>query len=391
MSKKPYIYEKQEWLEFFQRKDWNDPSVNPDDLAEYSEFQRPYDTDDKSDYPGWEWTWPDINLPGIPPIVYPDPIESPCSIDENCVWAGVIGPDELECDECFTYTQAHVWYGCDVAPWWAAYGSWTLETQTQGGNCYQLFTGPIMTTVCCDDVTTGSFTVIYNGPLECQGQKEVQVTCGKCCQELTLTGSDTVGQSATWTGTISPACVDVECSVTSNSGCSLSCVLNEEGTQVTVSTGVNDCGGFTVTVTGPSSGEECPENSDSKHVRITGGTGDWRFDTTGTALSCGEVAACNADGNCGCGYGSAYPHASCIADNTYRYGLNNGADFDCSQNYGRSCLAGSSCTCTGDWPPCGAGTDCGDPGAACGGGPDYCTARNWHRCEWRCSDAENCS
>jgi hypothetical protein len=393
-SSKPYLAGKMEYLEMIRRKDFWDSDVNPHDELEYSEFQKPYALDDDEDdaYPSWEWIFPRID-PWPDPFPLPDIDPHPCSFDDDCVWAGIIGPGEMECEDCYTYSQAHVYYGCDVAPWWAAYGSWTIDSNVTDGRCYLLFSGPVMATVCCEEDSVGSFTLTYSGPLDCNGSISVDVTCGRCCEDMTLTGADTVAQSGTWTGTISPACPGVECSVTSNSGCSLSCVLNEAGSEVTVTVGSSDCGGFLVTVTDASvAGGECAANTDSKHVRITGGTGDWRFDTTGTAISCGEVTACNEDGNCGCGYGSAYPHSACVVDNQYKYGLNNGGDFDCSQNYGRSCLAGSSCTCTGSWPPCPAGgTDCGHPGGACGGGPDYCTARHWHRCKWTCSDDENCS
>jgi len=98
MSKKPYIWGSLEYLEFSQRKDWNDPDVNPDDLAEYSELQKPYALPDGvDDYMSWEWTWPDINFPDIPPLVISDPVEgNPCDRDTVCSGAGIIGPDTLK-------------------------------------------------------------------------------------------------------------------------------------------------------------------------------------------------------------------------------------------------------------------------------------------------------
>jgi hypothetical protein len=384
MSKKPYRFEKQEWMELSQRKDWNDSTVNPDDLAEYSEFQRPYALPKGEDsYPAWEWGWPDIEFPDIPPIIYPDPIDHPCSIDENCEWAGIIGPDEMECGDCYTFTQAHIWYGCDIAPWWAAYGSWELKNvNTVGGTCYQLFTGPIMTTVCCDEtVESGNFTVVYNGVLDCKGSKDVLVTCDLCCNGedgIVLTGADTVAAAATWTGTITPACPNTTCEVTSNSGCSLSCTVNAEGSQVTVTPGASDCGSFTVTVTDPGGTEQCPAGTSSKTVRITGGGASWQFVQSAPA----DCQGCD----CGCS-GTVLPYTPCINEGL-KYGTNNGGTFDCSIGYGYNCKTLAGCTVgPGSWPPChsGGGSECS--GACLGpcGSEAPCIDKVWHECEWKCS------
>lgn len=271
---KPYLAGKREYLEIQGDFDWVNDEYNPNDEAEYSEFQKPYGDDDDTDYPMWEWTWPDIDFPDIPPIIYPDPIESKCSIDEDCVWAGVVGTDEMDCGDCYTFTQAHIWYGCDIAPWWAAYGGWTFTPSMNSGNCTQVFTGPIMTTICCDDEADGSFYVQYNGPLDCKGGYETNVTCSECCDEegTTLTGADTVDAGSTWTGTISPACEGFSCRVTSNSDCVLGCDVNAAGSQVTVAVPATACGTFTVTVQDFKLG--CNASA-SKNVRIND-NGTWR-------------------------------------------------------------------------------------------------------------------
>jgi hypothetical protein len=282
MAKKPYIYESLEgWLQITRKKDWNDPSVNPQDLAPYSEFGKPYASDKDISYPEWEWSWPDDDLTPIDDLTYPDPIENECSIDENCVWAGIIGQPEMECGDCRTYSQAHLYIGCEVAPWWAAFGSWKLESNVTPGECFMLFSGPIMATVCCDDEAQGSFTITYEGPLDCKGSLAVQVSCDVCCEDFELAGAATVNDDAIWVGTISPACPGADCEVSSNSGCEgFSCAVNQAGSEVVVGVPENACGGFTVTVTdGNSDNDDCTA-SDSLGVRInnTGGgqpVGSW--------------------------------------------------------------------------------------------------------------------
>ena len=272
MIDKPYLSGNRDYLKMTKIKTWE--AGAPRDLAEYSEFQKPYgDRDGEEDYPFWEWTFPVITTPTLPPITFPDPVENPCSIDEDCIWAGIIGPDKMECEQCFTWSQAHLYIGCDIAPWWAAFGSWTLDVSMGSGNCYKLFEGPVMATVCCDDEAEGSFVLTYEGPLNCQGSVEVEVSCDECCTDTgtTLTGADTVAQGATWTGTINPACTGFECRVQSNSGCVLSCDIS--GPTVTVPVPSGACGSFTVTVSDNKQG--CNANA-NKTVRITGG-GSWRL------------------------------------------------------------------------------------------------------------------
>lgn len=271
MIDKPYLSGNRDYLRMTKIKTWE--SGAPEDLAEYSEFQKPYgDREGEDDYPFWEWTWPNLSDPTMPPIDFPDPEPNPCSLDEDCIWAGVIGPDTMECEQCFTWSQAHLYIGCEDAPWWAAFGSWTLDVAMGSGNCYLLFSGPVMATVCCDDDAEGSFVLCYEGPLSCSGCVEVEVSCNECCTDMgtTLTGADTVAQGAVWTGTINPACTGFECSVSSNSGCVLSCDIS--GPTVTVAVPAGACGSFTVTVFDNKQGCNATAN---KTVRITGG-GSWR-------------------------------------------------------------------------------------------------------------------
>ena len=289
-SDKPYLAGSREYLELQRSRDWWDEDVNPNDNAEYSELQKPYalGEDDDDSYPAWEWTWPDIDLPEIPPIIRPDPVENPCSIDEDCVWAGIIGANEIECGDCYTYTQAHIYYGCDLAPWWAAFGSWTVEFLLSSGGCEQVFTGPIMTTVCCDDDAEGTIVVTYDGPLDCKGSFETAVTCSDCCGDegTTLTGADNVDAGDTWTGTIDPACNGFSCRVTSNSECIIGCSINEAGSQVTVDVPGAACGSFTVTIWDTKSG--CGATA-SAIVRIND-NGTWR--SCGSD-SCAQGAFCS--------------------------------------------------------------------------------------------------
>jgi hypothetical protein len=382
MAKKPYIYESLEgWLPITRKKSWFDPVNNPGDLAPYSEFQKPYSNDKEMSYPEWEWTWPDDTIGPIPDLTYPDPIENECSVDENCVWAGVIGPDEMECDECYTFSQAHLYYGCDVAPWWAAFGSWTLTAEMSKGNCYQLFTGPIMTTICCDEDAEGSFTVTYEGPLDCVGSKEVSVTCGGCCGEdgWTLDGPATVAAGYTWYGTISPACPDATCEVSSNSECELSCSVNSAGSEVTVGTSSGQCGQVDVTIFNPG-GEECANATASDSFRITG-SGNWYLKETSSdvcASGCG-----GGDGSCGgahCSGGGSIDYQAPCTSEPYKYGTScqvGGVPPCCWNNWIRQCKGTipSCINCTP--PPCGSVKSCS--------GSYYCAACGWWRCEWKCA------
>jgi hypothetical protein len=367
MSKKPYMYEHLEWLEIFKRKDWNDPTVNPDDLAEYSEFGKPYAQPDGEDtYQGWEMTWPDNDFPDIPPIITPDPVENPCNIEDSCTAIGIIGPDEMECGDCYTFTHAHVVLSCEPQ-WWMAFGSWDFDPLDS--ECSLLFSpGPIMATVCCPDGKGGSFKLSFSGPLECSDSKEVVVSCDECCEEFSLTGNSTVTAGQVWVGTISPACPCAECTVVSNSGCTLGCVMNGSGSQVAVTVGGGDCGGFTVTIIDKCSGDECEANVDSKFVTINGG--DWVFDVSASDLG---VAGCIG---CGSGGGSQNFGTSCYVGE-YWYGGFDPVDTDCSGSFASQCKGPDDCG--GDW-----GINiCGWPAGSCTGNWP-CRTFGWVRCKYVC-------
>jgi len=270
MSKKPYIHEGLEWLETTKKVDWNDPVANPDDIMPYSEFQKPYlDKDGDNSYPSWEWTIDPTTWPPIEDVTFPDPVPHPCNVEDNCRAVGIIGPNELDCGKCYTYTHVHVVESCELQ-WWMAYGNWYIKGDP--GFASQLFESPIMTTVCAADDAQGVITLVYEGPLGCDDQIDITIGCDQCCEDMELTGSDTVNSGDTWIGTISPACPDLDCSVTSNSGCSIGCLLNATGSQVQVGTDEGDCGSFTVIIS-QDIGGDCAPVTTSKTVRLS--EGNW--------------------------------------------------------------------------------------------------------------------
>ncbi len=372
MSKKPYMWHPLEWLEFSTRKDWNDPTVNPDDLMEYSELQRPYALPDGVDsYPAWEWSWPTLSWPDLPPIVVPDPGPSPCNIENSCGAVGIIGPSEMLCEKCYPYTAAWVFLSCGDAPWWAALSSWHLEPNETG--CYLLFPDPILiATVCCPEAASGTFTLFFEGPLECSDSIDVEVTCDDdgCCDDMVLTGASTVTAGSTWFGQISPACGDATCNVVSNSGCSLSCNINERGSQVTVATGGSDCGAFTITVERAAEGE-CELRTASVGVRIIDGVVDWEHD---------QSFGGGCTGDCG-GGGITFFYDSCL-EGEYKYGGFDPTDNNpCEGTWLVQCKGGGDeCTCSGGSspPPCSTHS-CGCDGTYC------CCSWSWWRCTWTCT------
>jgi hypothetical protein len=381
MSKKPYIYEHLEWLEIFQRKDWNDPTVNPDDLAKYSELQRPYALPEGEDsYPAWEWTWPDINFPDIPPIIKVDPIEDPCSVDEGCEWAKIFGAAEIKCGDTASYTQIHVWIGCTVAPWWAAFGGWELETRQP--DLVILHDGLVIARIdVSDDAEPETVLLTYRGVDNCVDTMEVVITdCEVCCDPFTLTGDDTVNASATWTGTIDPSCAGAECGVTSNSGCTLTCNVNEAGSQVTVGVGGGDCGSFTVTVTEP---EGCENDTASKTVRINGGGAGW--------VSHGEST--HSCGSCPHGPNGWRISISSCTEGKFRYGGGGTCGFNNSAQLCYGCTPTHCAEAENEKPPCGGYPNWGSCAedhvsltGFCAGGPiQGCTHWRFSTCEWKCS------
>jgi hypothetical protein len=342
MSKKPYMYEHKEWLEIFQREDWNDPTVNPDDLAEYSEFNKPYKLDDDEDnYPLWELTWPDPEWIVPPPLVFPDPVPGPCSQEDLCTSAGIVGPGSIKCGMCYPYTHAQVVLGCAVNIF-GALGEWSFEASGDGCTVRKSL---VFATICCDDTAQPQvLELCYHGALGCSACINIVVTqCDECCEEFTLDGDETVNDNATWTGTITPPCPNATCEVTSNSGCvGFTCGVNELGSEVSVSVPDDACGGFTVTVTDQSVSGECTESSDSFSVRINN-TGGLQPEATWT-----QVSSCSLGAGETCGVGGA----SCnngVGINGTCYTTSEGAPYKYVHN--REC-------CHTNQPGLGCGTDC---------------------------------
>jgi len=378
---KLYLDTEREYLEIVKTESFFDKEAEYGYLLPYSEFQKPYfETGQDEGYPWWEWNWIDpIWFPPWPPV---SPEPHPCVADERCTWALVFGPGTLDVNDYGTYTQAHVWIGCTIAPWWAAYGGWTLDKGNTEAEI--VFSGPIMATVDAGSVA-GTFTITYNGP-GCSNSMSVEVLDEEeCCAEFTLTGDDTVNQGDTWTGTISPACPTAECSVSSNSGCSLTCTVNAAGSQVTVGT-TGACGSFTVTVTDQARDGECSETSDTQSVRIIGGGGSFSSVEVQSSENCSE--------NCTVGCGSAFSDNCWDEDNAYYYGWQSSSP--CDSSYSAECAGCQVDECPSmetNKPPCRTATATCDSigrtsGFCSGSGDDTkcpCTKWSWQKCEWVCS------
>lgn len=172
-----------------------------------------------------------------------------------------------------------------------------------------------------------------------------------CCEDLSLTGADTVNPGATWTGSIVhgvDCCEDMDLQVTSNSGCTIGGVLDELCHEVLVSVGDSDCGSFTVTITDQKEG--CPGETAEKTVRInnTGQGGAW---TPGTPCSI-NPPGCNAPFTGACYNHGTVINGSCIVEDL-RYVFSRQS---CSTNLpGLGCLTGcqfSSCPASCSGPPC---------------------------------------
>lgn len=268
MSKKPYMFEHQEWLEIANKKDWINDETNPDDLAEYSELQRPYaQPEDEDTYQGWEWTWPDIDFPDIPPIITPDPIEGdPCSEEGHCSLAKVFGPDSIQCDDCATYSHLHVWIDCGPAPYWAAFGSWFLNTNS--ADC-TLDAGLVTATLCCPEDATGEVEVCWSGS-GCYDCKKVVVDCEICCEEPTISGPTTTTKPGSVNFTVSNACpnataaCDGECT-------DITVALNDAGTTITATLGESACGSFRVSLTNAEGCEAFTVYSEFCRITNSGG------------------------------------------------------------------------------------------------------------------------
>lgn len=329
MSSKPYLAGKQEYLEYMKRKDWINPDTNPDDLAEYSEFQKPYALGDREDdsYPAWEWNWPPISIIPLDPITYPDPVENPCNIEASCTWAGISGANEMTCGECQSYTHIHVWESCPGdLPYEAAFGGWFLS----GGNgkCY-LIPGLVIARVCCDDDAGDQQLVLYWDGIGCSAEYPITVKdCVECpCEPFTISGSGTATTNSTWTGTVDPACPGATCEIIPGGGGDITdysgCTLNEAGDEVQVSIAGGACGTFTVSMVG------CNDISSSTVVRITdgGGWGD-------------SVDSCDQGDDCGISPGTCSNLAEtyCVADAN-----GEGVCWAVQQRWNGSCKSDDAC------------------------------------------------
>ncbi len=195
------------------------------------------------------------------------------------------------------------------------------------------------------------------------------VGCAGCsCTNMTLTGADTVNPGATWTGTIGSdegACQNATCTVTSNSGCSLTCVVSQDGTQVTVAVGATDCGSFTVEIS-------CGDESDSKSVRIndTGQGGGW---------AAVPGAVCHG---AGCGFHCAF---TTFGDESTEFEGMFKCDYACS-NVGAGCVCDGGFPCTGIGPYSGRTLHCSDLDCQTDGGcnPAFTTECDVVGYEWGC-------
>ena len=310
--------------------------------------------------PGW-WEWPPFSYPGGGGFgaggdtgPYDDDEGLPPG--EGCTECKIVGPASVECGDA--------WIGQIIPSQCAGFIAFGLGLEEgESFETVATHTGAIVVAV---PASASSATMLI-----CSSGGETGVTCCLevaiecCCTQFALTGAGTVNPGNSWVGTISPACPSAECSVVSNSGCSLSCSLNEAGSQVTVGTGGGDCGGFTVTVTDPRDGCSI---TDSKFVTINGGS--WVFDISASDL--GMV------GCVGCGSGGGIQNfgTSCYIGE-YWYGGFDPIDTDCSGTFGSQCKGPADC----------GGSDgvniCGWSRGACGGAWP-CATWGWVRCKYEC-------
>jgi hypothetical protein len=365
-------------MEMTRAKSWEEGDVT-DGNAEYSEFQRPYMQEPGNDeYAIWEWEWP-VTTP-IDIITAPDPVPNPCNFDDGCQWAKVIGSDEVRCGSVATYTQAHFWEGCKDTPWWAAFGSWALETDSK--EIVLISQNPVMATVSVsDDATTGDvFKIIYYGP-GCTDSLEATIIDCACCKEFTITGDATVNPGVGWVGRIEPACPLATCEMLSNSECTPSCEVYANGSRVLVTTAGSDCGSVTVTVSyedEDENGNPCSGEA-SKTIRIndTGQGGSWEIYAANSADECGAY-------HHGCGGNSYAPYY--LIDEGKRVG--GGAN--CGGNWARECLGCSPNAELGlqnTPPPENPKALCDWPSPFCP--TNYycsCTRWGWVACEWLCAE-----
>lgn len=290
-----------------------------------SEHHKPYlAADDDEGHPPWEWSFPpipDVDPPwdfpcyGCEPEPNPNN-PNPCAADNTCTAMKVSGPTDVECDETYTFTTFYVLNGCDLI--YAFDMNWEVSCgEIVGIGAYMSWRAPKT----CPPPDKCRICVNPSG-YTCKDCITVNCTCADCCEAFTLTGSDTVAPGATWTGTISPACPDATCSVSSNSGCTLTCSVNAAGSQVEVPTGGSDCGGFVVTVSYSKAG--CTSRSATKGVRITGGSwNDKGWCDTHPDYGTG----CTEDFNAGCA-STSQNQAYIEVDGITRLGWSSGSTMD---------------------------------------------------------------
>ncbi len=333
-----------------------------------SELLRPYIHD--PDVPGFGWEYMGPGWWDWPPFGYPGPGSgpgggggvSPYDDDdglpgqEHCDSCKIVGPASVECGDA--------WIGQIIPSQCAGFIAFGLGVED--GESFETVATSAGAIVVAVPASASSATLLICSSGGLHGVTcciEVAIDC--CCTQFSLTGAGTVNAGSTWTGTISPACPSAECSVVSNSGCSLSCTLNEAGSQVQVGTAGGDCGGFTVTVTDPRAGCSI---TDSKFVTINGGS--WEFDISSSGLGM------NGCTSCGSGGGIAYYGTSCYIGE-YWYGGFDPVDDDCSGTTTAQCKGPAEC----------GGSDgvniCGWSHGGCSGGWP-CTQWGWWRCKYVC-------
>lgn len=212
-----------------------------------------------------------------------------------------------------------------------------------------------------------------------------------CCDAFSLTGSNTINPGGSWIGTISPPCPGAACEVVSNSGCSITCIVDEAGSQVEVIPDPNDCGSFTVTVTEEGDiGDGCSAHSASKTVRInnTGQGGSWT--TVGSPTNCTAGGTCCSvgSGSCDCAPIGGVP-IGCTVDECRYNGVGVGTLCMCANDPACCTTPGSTRPCQTLCPnPCGqsCGTTC--PAVSCNIPPGTWTGEcqiQWNSQEWRCA------
>ena len=375
---KPYIFEGREYLEARKIQSWEDIAAQyPGVAIPRSELNKPYT---KENYQVDEWSWPGWDPPELywpdPPTWDPPGGGNPCEIDDECTYLDIFGPSVAECGKRYWFTNLLVIKGCTLPPGFVL--GWTASA----GEILSIAVGMKWRAPdCCHG---DKVTICANGP-GCEACIEVTLDCEVCCAEFTLSGAATVNPSSTWVGTIDPPCPGATCEVTSNSGCTLECTVDETGTQVLVTLGGSDCGSFTVTVTEAGKiSDGCAEYSDSATVRIndTGQGGSWQAYGAGNGSCCaGGACTCNPVGGViiGCIVGQyrylgvANPGTSCMCVNapwcctsplTTRP-----CDVSCANPCGQSCAT----TC---------------PSVSCGIPPGTFTGEckiTWTAQEWKCS------